>query len=259
MITRKTTVSTLSSLFLVLVLALALGGPCMALEMKLIGQIESLYRNRVSMRVLEVVSPTGTGTSEVPISVGQRVSFNLPRSEAKKNKRPIEFGNVIETELEGNVATEYEQTEGVNEGDAPLGADKAAGMIWTARRVERVKNQGKYLDPEKEGEKKGKGKGKGRKGRDKKDKEPPEIWTQEEAVKGLVSLKNLHLYIREDNLRPRDQGLKVIQPEWSEKLRPFAGQRVVLYGTTHRVSVASGSIEILNIMKISPADTSRKK
>ncbi len=180
-------------------------------EVKVIGQIESLYRGRVSLRVLDVVSPA---SETAPLKVGDRVSFNLPKASTRREKTTIQYGNVVEADLVGNVATEYDT--------ASAAADPAATpsttpgvILWTARRAEKVKNARKYLDPEKDD-----GTSRGRRSRrKKKEKDPPQIWTQEEVVVGKVLLKNKRLYLKEDRLRPRDKGLDVLSDEWYEKLK----------------------------------------
>lgn len=214
-----------------------------AQEVKAIGQIESLYRGRVSLRVLDVVSPA---SETAPIKVGDRVSFNLPKASTKREKTSIQYGNVIEADLVGNVATEYDTASAA--ADAPAGPAPVPGVIlWTARHAEKVKNARKYLEPDVDD-----GTGRGRRNRRKKKKEAPQIWTQEEVVVGKVLLKNKRLYLKEDRLRPRDKGLDVLSDEWYEKLKGYEGQKVVAYGTTHRVSVSSGTMEIKNVMKVYP-------
>jgi len=216
--------------------------PVFSEEIKAIGEVESLYRNRVSLRVLDIVSPA-SGTAS--IKVGDRVSFNLPKVTTRRDKSTIGFGNVIEADLEGNVATEYDKAAS----DTPTVASGSTSnvLIWTAKHAERVKNPRKYREP---GD--GDAKGKGRHHRKNRKKDPPQTWTQEEVVSGKVYRRNKRLYLKEDRLRPKDKGLDVVDDVWYEKLKPFEGQKVVVYGTTHRVSLSSGPVELKNIMKVYP-------
>ncbi|HNV70212.1 MAG TPA: hypothetical protein PKO06_10975, partial [Candidatus Ozemobacteraceae bacterium] len=201
-----------------------------------IGQIESVYMNRASMTILD--TRTASDTPET-LSVGKFVSFNLPAQGGKK-KTSVQYGNIVEVDLAGDIATEY---------GGQVASDATKVFIWTAVRCDKVKNAKKYTSG-KDGEKKGKGKGKGKK----KDEIPDRLWTQEEAVRGTISYreKDKKLYIREQGLRPRDKGLDVVTDEWFEKLKPFNGQQVVVHGTTHRTSLASGTIEIDNILRVYP-------
>ncbi|NLI75167.1 MAG: hypothetical protein GX442_01845 [Candidatus Riflebacteria bacterium] len=215
-----------------------------AQEVKVIGQVESLYRGRVSLRILDVVSPA---SATAPLKTGDRVSFNLPKVSTRREKTTIQYGNVIEADLIGNVATEYDTASAT--ADAANGPAPAPGVIlWTANQAEKVRNARKYLEPDTDD-----GTSRGRRNRrKKKEKEAPQIWTQEEVVVGKVLLKNKRLYLKEDRLRPRDKGLDVLSDEWYEKLKDYDGQKVVAYGTTHRVSISSGTMEIKNVMKVYP-------
>lgn len=207
-----------------------------------VGQVESMYRDRVSVKVLEVV---GDASGTAVIKTGSRVSFQLPRAPKKRNQKTVQFGNVIEADIEGAVATEYAA------GEEP--ASSTAGlMIWVASRAERVKNPKKYLE-EKNGEEPKKGRGKRGK-RDKRDKqeEAPRIWTQEETVRGKIVASGLKIYIKESFTRPKDKGLDIVDVEWSEKLKPFLGKEVVVSGVTHRTSIASGTVEVKSVMKVYP-------
>ncbi|MBF0498627.1 MAG: hypothetical protein HQM09_00720 [Candidatus Riflebacteria bacterium] len=217
----------------------------------LVGQIESLYRDRVSLKVLEV---PGDASGTAPLKAGNRVSFSLPRGQ-EKGKKALQFGNVVEADLTGNTATEYTDSEGSLASSTPSATSGV--MIWTANRVERVKNARKYLgdDAGKEDKEEHKGRrGHGHKSHDKKDKEEeaPKIWTQEETVRGKVLVKDKRLFIKEDFTRPRDKGLDVLEDEWYEKLKPYEGQLVVANGITHRISAASGTMEIKSLIKIYP-------
>ncbi|MBF0545883.1 MAG: hypothetical protein HQM08_15680 [Candidatus Riflebacteria bacterium] len=218
-----------------------------------IGQVQSLYRERASVKIFEIV---GTGSETAPVKVGQFVSFTIPKVSRNRRSEEIKFGNIVVADLTGNVATEYaDNTENAS----------ASLMIWNAVRVERVKNAKKYdgaIDSKGKdgevGEERGKGKhgkGKGRKHEKQKEEEDaPQIWTQEETVRGKVDFNVLKIYIREDGLRPKDTGLEVLNSDWREKLKPYLGRKVVLSGTTHRVSLASGTFDIKSIIKIYPKD-----
>jgi len=208
-----------------------------AMPIRVIGKVESLYRDRASIRILEVPN---AASAPAQLAVGNYVSFNLPSAKQQSRpKRPIQYGNVILVDLAGNIATEY--------ADETAVATDSQVMIWNALYAERVKNPKQYLSEE-EGGTKGK-KGKGKK---KREKEQPQIWTQEESVRAKVVLKKNRVYLKEDHLRPRDLGLDIIDPAWCEKLTQLQNQRVVVYGTTHRVSAASGTMEIKNVIKVYP-------
>lgn len=212
-----------------------------AMPTRVIGKVESLYRDRASIRILEVPN---AASAPAQLAVGNYVSFNLPGpKQQSRPKRPIQFGNVILVDLAGNLATEY--------ADQTAVATDSQVMIWNALYAERVKNPKQYLTEE-EGGTKGKptrGKGKGKKNRE---KEQPQIWTQEEAVRAKIVLKNNRVFLKEDHLRPRDLGLNVTDTSWCDKLSPLQNQRVVIYGTTHRVNAASGTMDIKNVIKIYP-------
>ncbi|HEY9070777.1 MAG TPA: hypothetical protein VIV61_11025 [Candidatus Ozemobacteraceae bacterium] len=223
---------------LTLAAALLLACAVYAMPIRVIGKVESLYRDRASILILHVPAAASAPAQLAP---GNYVSFNLPSAKQQSRpKRPIQYGNVIAVDLQGNVATEYaDQTAA-----APTDGTKDV-LIWNALYAERVKNARDYL-PEEEGGKKGKSKKK------KHEKDQPQIWTQEESVRGKVVLKKSRVYIKEDHLRPRDLGLYVLDADWAAKLEPLKDQRVVLFGTTHRVSAASGTFEIKNVIKIYP-------
>jgi hypothetical protein len=229
-----------------LVLAcLFLGGAVAeAVTVNVIGQIESIYMQRAAMRVIEVPGDA-SGTSA--LKPGQKVSFMLPSHVKKlKGKEAIEYGKVVEATLEGNQITEYNNNAAAPdtmEAPAPTG-DQV--YVWSASRISKVRNQRKYL-PESEDKKGGK---KGKK--DRKNKEPERIWTQEETVRGTVFVKDNRIYIKEDQLRPRDRGLDVTSADWDEKLKPLSGKIVIVNGTTRRVSLSSGTIDINNLIKVYP-------
>lgn len=222
---------------LALAIAVLLACAVHAMPIRVIGKVESLYRDRASILILHVPAAASAPAQLAP---GNYVSFNLPSAKQQSRpKRPIQFGNVIAVDLQGNVATEYAGQTAA----APADAAKDV-LIWNALYAERVKNPREYL-PEEEGGKKGKSK-------KKREKEQPQIWTQEESVRGKVVSKKNGIYIKEDHLRPRDLGLQVIDADWAAKLEALKDQRVVLFGTTHRVSAASGTFEIRNVIKVYP-------
>jgi len=236
-------------LWLAIVAVFSMAFSCQAVTVHVIGQVESVYLQRASMLILDVPGDA-SGTS--PLKIGQKISFMLPAL-AKKNrgKEAIAFGKVIEAELEGSPITEY----GSEQASAAADLEKGGSVfVWMANKVSKVKNPKKYLGENgKEGDKK---KGKGKKG---KNDEPEKVWTQEETVRGKVFVKNRRLYIKEDFLRPRDLGLDVLNDDWYEKLKPYNGQVVVIHGTTRRVSAASGTVDVGNLIKIYPPDEKKKK
>ncbi|HNS09536.1 MAG TPA: hypothetical protein PKN29_07535 [Candidatus Ozemobacteraceae bacterium] len=214
-------------------------------EFTAIGKVESIYRDRVSMKILDFV---GSDTAELALATGSWVSFDLPREyRDRRNKRDrgqINYGTVIEADLIGNIATEYElktdeeKTETVRKSVPTV-------LLWTAQAVRKVKNPNDYLPEEERKQKKGR-----RNKKEKKPAEPVKVWTQEETVRGNILLHKDKVYIKEDRLGKKDRGLEVLSEAWTEKLKTMPGTRVVLHGTTHRTSVASGTMEIRNLMKI---------
>lgn len=219
---------------------------------KVVGHIESLYKERVSMRILEVLSPA---TSTIPISVGSRISFNLPKnvlSKGKKKNQTIEYGNIVEVELEGITTTEYEQMQnGINSNNTLSKSDHIQVpdvKIWLAKKIQKLKKIDKYIDmlPD-DGTNKIKRK---HNKKQKKESEPPQIWTQEEVVKGKVISSKGKFYIKESRSRPKDLGLLITDQTWEEKLTPYLNKTLVIYGITHRSTISSGTIEIRNILKI---------
>ena len=214
--------------------------PASAVDVSAIGKIESLYQNRVSMRVLEVI---GDASSTSPIEPGDIVGFDLPRGEMKnKRRQQIRFANIVKAELQGNIATEYEDTADESNSKAGQGIDAPKNvMLWTAKVVERVRNPRKW-----EPNKKKSGRQK------KKEKQPPKIWTQEETVTAKVYLHRDRLYLKEARVGKGGKGLEILEPQWREKLTPLANQKIVTHGETHRVTGASGTMCIMNILKIYP-------
>lgn len=233
----------LAVMFLVLT-----AGSLHAAEIQVIGRIESLLRDRASLRIIQLIS---TPTAEIDLEEGSWVSFDMPKIQTKNaRRRNIRFGNIVEVDLAGMAATEYapEGQTSQEEGTDPEVAGKPGVMIWTASRVERVQDPKPYLTDE---DKKS-GRQRKRDRKKKKNQEPTKIWTQEETVRGSVYVRGNHLYIKEERLGKRDKGLQVISPEWEEKLKELNGRKVVLHGTTHRVTVSSGTMEINNLMRIYP-------
>jgi hypothetical protein len=209
-------------------------------ELNAIGKIESIYRDRVTMRIIKIL---GTDTAELPVREGSWVSFDLPSHTGKSRNRRnnVNYGSVVEASLIGNVTTEYEKD--LEEGDNDT--RQAPVLLWTAQSVVKVKNKNKYLskeDRKKENDKK------------EKEEEPTKVWTQKETVRGKINFreKEKKLYIKEERMGRRDKGLDVVDDIWYKKLKDFHGQKVVVHGTTHRSSISSGTIEINNLLKIYP-------
>ena len=236
--------SMLASVFVFFVGA-ALYSEASVVEFTAIGKVESIYRDRVSLKILHIL---GSDTHELPLATGSWVSFDLPREFRDKSRRrdrpQITYGNVIEAALIGNMATEYElKTE--DDQSEHVKKTMPTVLLWTAQSVKKVRNANEYL-PEEE-RKAGK---KGRNRKEKKPKEAAKVWTQEETVRGSVLLFKDKVYIKEDRLGKKDRGLEIVSDSWSEKLKELPGTRVVLHGTTHRTSVSSGTIEIKNLMRV---------
>jgi hypothetical protein len=209
-------------------------------EASVIGKVESIFNNRVGLKVLHVIK---VSDNEDKIATGTLVSFDLPNDlqKGRRNNR-INFGTVLEADLMGSTATEYALTTD----DSKSGVTQAhsAVLLWTAQSVRMVKNPNDYLPEE---ERTGR---KGRKRNKKKDDEPLRIWTQEETVRGLVHKHKETLYLKEEHVGRKDKGLEIVSEEWLNKIEPYVGNKVVLHGTTHRTSISSGTIEINNLMKI---------
>lgn len=219
-------------------------------ELTAIGKVESIYRDRVTMRIIEIV---GSQTVDLAVASGSWVSFDLPKAmrdkRSRRDRNEISFGNVIEAQLIGNIATEYEMKEDEKSEIVKPGVPTV--LLWTAQSVTKVKNQNQYLSEE---EKQSKGK-KGRrkkKEKEKKPEEPIKIWTQEETVRGNVLVKGSEVFIKEDRLGKKDKGLAIVSESWHDKLIELAGSRIVVHGVTHRTSVSSGTIEIKSLMRVYP-------
>ncbi len=219
-------------------------------EFTAIGKIESIYKDRVSMKVLYIVA---SDTENLNVATGSWVSFDIPRGnvdKASRREKPIGYGSVVEVSLIGNVATEYEVDED-EKGDQKISTSSSSAnsnvLLWTAQSCKKVKNPNDYLPESEKKDKKGKKK-------DKKEKEiePVKIWTQEETVRGVVQIKNEKVYIKEDHLGKRDKGLEILSEEWYEKLKELPNQRVVLHGITHRSKIGSGTMDVHNALKVYP-------
>ena len=225
-------------------------------EFTAIGRVESIYRDRITMRILEVV---GSETAQLPVGVNSWVSFDLPKEFRDRNKSgrrtrdQITYGTLIRTDLIGNIATEYELKKDDSEPEK-VKQELPTVLLWIAQSVARVKDSGQYDTEEEKKEKAESKKGKKRR-REKKEKKPEEplkIWTQEETVRGSVLVKGDLLYIKEDRLGKKDKGLHVVTDSWVEKLKEFNGSRVVIHGVTHRTGLASGTMEIQSLMRVYP-------
>ncbi len=236
--------SVLASIF-VFFIGSALYSEASVVEFTAVGKVESIYRDRVSLKILHIL---GSDTQELPLATGSWVSFDLPREFRDKSRRrdrpQISYGSVIEAALIGNMATEYElKTE--DDKSEHVKKTMPTVLLWTAQSVKKVRNANEYLPEE---ERKASKKGRNRK--EKKPKEAPKVWTQEETVRGSVLLLKDKVYIKEDRLGKKDHGLEIVSDTWTEKLKEMTGTRVVLHGTTHRTSVSSGTIEIKNLMRV---------
>lgn len=225
-------------------------------EFTAIGRVESIYRDRITMRILEVV---GSETAQVPVGVNSWVSFDLPKEFRDRNKSgrrtrdQITYGTLIRTDLIGNIATEYELKKDDSEPEK-VKQELPTVLLWIAQSVSKVKDHGQYdtEDEKKEKAESKKGKKRRREKKEKKPEEPLKIWTQEETVRGSVLVKGDLLYIKEDRLGKKDKGLHVVTDSWVEKLKEFSGSRVVIHGVTHRTGLASGTMEIQSLMRVYP-------
>lgn len=227
-------------------------------EFTAIGKVESIYRDRVSLKILQIV---GSESADLSIATGSWISFDLPREYRDKRSRrdrgEIIYGTVIEAELIGNIATEYELKTDKAKTETSTATSSAAVdeelkktvptvLLWTAQSVKKIKNANTYLPAEERKDKKG------RRKKDKKPAEPVKVWTQEETVRGEILVKKEKVFIKEDRLGKRDKGLQILSEDWAGKLMGMSGSRVVLHGTTHRTNVSSGTIEIKSLMKVTP-------
>lgn len=240
--------SVLRSLFTFFFL-ICCGTMVFGLSTTVIGKIESVYLQRASLRVLEI--PENTGSDTCPLSIGQKISFNLPVGNKKgRGAFKADFGKVYEVVLDGSQITEYAPDEQKHEADEMVGNKKDV-FVWNASQIKKVKDQRKYLEDKDDGDKNGRKKGRRRK--KKKEKEPPKIWTQVETIRGQVvyDRKNL-LYIKESGVGKKSFGLHVADERWVENLKSIDGKNVVVSGTTHRTSPSSGTMDIDNIIKIYP-------
>ncbi len=218
-------------------------------EFNAVGKVESIYRDRITMRILQVL-----GSDTVPLEIGSWVSFDLPKQMRDKNSRrnrgAVSFGDVVEAQLIGNIATEYAVDEDGQKNEAAK-ASVPSVLLWTAQSVTKVKKPDQYL-PETERKSSRKKDRRRKKDKEPKEEAPTKIWTQEETVRGDILVKKDVVYIKEDRLGRKDKGLHIVSEEWLEKLKELEGTRVVLHGTTHRTSVSSGTMELKNIMRVYP-------
>lgn len=252
---RKTVYfAVLACLFVVVIVAMAHASS--VVEFTAVGRVESIYRDRITMRILDIIS---SDTAQLPVSKNSWVSFDLPKEFRDRDKRgrrtrdQINYGSLIETALIGNIATEYELKKDDAEPEK-VKQDAPTVLLWIAQSVVKVKDSGQYDSEEEKQEKAESKKGKKRR-REKKEKKPEEplkIWTQEETVRGAVLVKGEKIYIKEDRLGKKDKGLHVVSESWAEKLKDFNGSRVVLHGVTHRTGLASGTMEVQNLMRVYP-------
>lgn len=219
------------------------------IEFTAIGKIESIYKDRVSLNVLQIIA---SDTENLNVATGSWISFDIPQTNMDKSSRrdkSFSYGNVVEVSLIGNVATEYEIDENA-EGDQKFSSSSNSApnvLMWTAQSCKKVKNPKDYLPKDEKDSKKGR-----KKDKKKKEKEPVKIWTQEETVRGKVLVKNDMVYLKEDRLGKKDKGLEIISTDWADKLKELPNQKVVIHGISHRTSVASGTLEIHNILKVYP-------
>lgn len=245
---RQRAIFSLLACAFVMLMGAALYSDSSIVEFTAVGKIESVYRDRVSMKILQVV---GSDTEELPLGIGSWVSYDLPREYRDRGNRRdrsrINFGDVVEAQLIGNIATEYELKTDEDKSET-VRKQVPTVLLWTAQSVKKVKKPNDYLPEE---ERKG-GRKKERRKKEEKPAEPVKVWTQEETVRGQVLLHKDKVYIKEDRLGKRDRGLEVISESWSEKLKEMPGSIVVLHGKTNRTSVSSGTMEIKNLMRVYP-------
>lgn len=219
-------------------------------EFTAIGKIESLYKDRASMKVLYIIA---SDTENLNVATGSWISFDIPKGnvdKASRREKQIGYGSVVEVSLIGNVATEYELDEN-EQGDRKLSTSSSSNtnvLLWTAQSCKKVKNPKDYLpESEKDDSKKGR-----KKNKKEKEKEPVKIWTQEETVRGIVLVKNDKIYLKEERLGRKDKGLEILSEEWNDKLKELPSQKVVLHGITHRTGIGSGTMDVHNVLKVYP-------
>lgn len=220
-------------------------------ELTAIGKIESIYKDRVSMCVLQIID---CKPENINVATGSWVSFDIPKGNVDKSSRSekrFSYGNVVEVSLIGNVATEYEVDEDSDGVQKISSSDSTAPnvLMWTAQSCKKVKNPKDYLPQDEKDTSNKKGRKKDKK---KQEKEPVKIWTQEETVRGKVFIKNDVVYLKEERLGKKDKGLEILSEEWTNKLKDLPNQKVVLHGVTHRTGPASGTMEIHNVLKVYP-------
>lgn len=220
-------------------------------EFTAIGKIESIYKDRVSLNVLEIIA---SEPEKLNVATGSWISFDIPKSnvdKASRREKGFNYGNIVEVSLIGNVATEYEIDEN-DDGDQKISSFENSTpnvLMWTAQSCKKVKNPKDYLPKDEQDTSK---KGRKKENKKKEEKEPIKIWTQEETVRGKVLVKNEKVYLKEDRLGKKEKGLEVLSTEWTDKLKVLPNQKVVVHGITHRTGPASGTFEIRNILKVYP-------
>ena len=132
-------------------------------EFTAIGKIESIYKNRASMKVLYIVA---SNTENVNVATGSWISFDIPKANVDKGSRrdkQVDYGKVVEVSLIGNVATEYEVDDN-GLGDQKFSSSNSSSapnvLMWTAQSVKKVKNPNDYLPESEKKDKKGRKKNK---------------------------------------------------------------------------------------------------
>lgn len=214
------------------------------IDATVIGRVESLFEHRISLRVLEIVDYS---TEEAPLVVNNWISFDLPKDarSARRRRDRINFGNVIKVDISGSIITEYEETDSAGIGENVV--------FWTANNATRVSNESDYIPESERSDSRSRRRRRRRdRRREEQPQEPDKIWVQEETVRGLVNVRQERVYIKEDHMGRRDRGLLVLSEPWIERLENLEDHRIVVHGTTNRVSASSGTLEIDNLMRIYP-------
>ena len=124
-------------------------------EFTSIGRVESIYRDRITMRILEIV---GSETEQLPVGVNSWVSFDLPKEFRDRNKSgrrtrdQINYGTLIKADLIGNIATEYELKKDDAEPEK-VKQELPTVLLWIAQSVAKIKDHGQYDSEEEKKEK----------------------------------------------------------------------------------------------------------
>ncbi len=233
-----------------LVVSVAVAVPAGAVVVTAVGEVTQMVEDRVTLDLLRIETPgaseTATGAVVVapgaaPLKIGDEVVFTLPQNRKLPKKQQIRNGNVVRCTLEGALTTEYEPDEEDATASQPVQV-----YVWTAQNVEKVKNPNDYLSDDKKSRRGKRGK------RDRKKKEPPKVWTQEETLRGKITFNRNKMFIQESRVsaRKNDRGLQILDERWREKLAVYVDHDVVVSGTTHRTSLSSGTIDIKNILRV---------